>query len=136
MTKIFDRTNPSEAVKYFRHCILTGDLAGALSCFDKDATYIERDGREIKGLDNIEKSMDHLCKWKPDIKGSRHKVTIVGDLAVWADAFTLKAFTPDGNPLEMNGATACLMKRNENGIWLWLVDNPFAGQIFEIGSDS
>jgi len=24
-----------------------------------------------------------------------------------------------------------MMKKNEAGIWLWLVDNPFAGQLFE-----
>ncbi|MES2575030.1 MAG: nuclear transport factor 2 family protein [Bacteroidota bacterium] len=131
MTENLDRTNPSDAVKYFRNCILAGDLTGALSCFDKDATYIERDGQEIKGLDNIKKSMEHLCTWKPDIKGSKQKVTIVGNLAVWVDAWTLKAVMPDGNPIEMNGATTCMMKKNENGIWLWLVDNPFAAQVFE-----
>lgn len=131
MIENLDRTNPSDAVKYFRNCILTGDLSGALSCFDKDATYIERDGQEIKGLDNIKKSMEHLCTWKPDIKGSKQRVTIVGDLAVWVDAWTLKAVMPDGKPIEMNGATTCMMKKNENGIWLWLVDNPFAAEVFE-----
>lgn len=126
MTAQFDRTIPTEAVKYFRNCIANGDLQGALSCFDKEATYIERDGQEIKGLVNIEKSMEHLCTWRPEIKGSSHKVTIVGDHAIWVDKWSLKATLPDGDPVEMNGATSCMMKKNNNGIWLWLVDNPFA----------
>lgn len=126
MTEQFDRTIPIEAVKYFRNCIVNGDLQGALSCFDKEATYIERDGQEIKGLDNIEKSMEHLCTWRPEIKGNNHKVTIVGDHAIWVDKWSLKATMPDGNPVEMTGATSCMMKKNSNGIWLWLVDNPFA----------
>ncbi|PQA93981.1 hypothetical protein B0A69_10315 [Chryseobacterium shigense] len=131
MTENFDRTNPAEAVRYFRYCIVTGDLNGALGCFDKDAVYIERDGLEIKGLENIQKPLEHLCNWKPDIQGNKHKLTIVGDLAVWVDKWTLKATSPDGNFIEMDGATTCMMKRNEEGIWLWLVDNPFAGQVFE-----
>lgn len=131
MPEIFDRTHPENAVKYFRHCILTGDLNGALSCFDKDGVYIERDGQEIKGLENIKKPLEHLCNWKPDIKGKKQKLTIVGDYAVWVDQWTLKASSPDGNPIEMDGATTCMMKKNEEGIWLWLVDNPFAGQVFE-----
>lgn len=132
MIEKFDRTTPEGAVKYFRSCILNGDLHGALSCFDKEAVYIDRDGSEIKGLENIEKAMLHLCNWKPEIKGSKHKATIVGDQAVWIDKWSMKAKTPDGNPIEMSGATSCLMQRNDNGIWLWLVDNPFAAEILEI----
>lgn len=130
MTEKFDRTIPAGAVKYFRHCIVSGDLLGALSCFDKDATYIERDGQEITGLENIEKAMQHLCTWKPEIIGANQRATIVGDLAIWIDKWSLKAVMPDGSPVQMNGATSCLMKRNDKGIWLWLVDNPFAGEIF------
>lgn len=33
---------------------------------------------------------------------------------------------PNGDPMEMEGATACIMKRSSEGIWLWLIDNPFA----------
>ncbi|RKR08803.1 ketosteroid isomerase-like protein [Flavobacterium sp. 90] len=131
MTEEFDRTIPVGAVNYFRNCIVSGDLQGTLSCFDKEAVYIDRDGTEIKGLDNIEKAMQHLCNWKPEIKGSKHRATIVGDLAIWVDNWSMKAKMPDGNPIEMKGATSCLMKQNEKGIWLWLVDNPFAAEIFE-----
>lgn len=131
MTKKFDRTIPAQAVKYFRNCILNGDLQGTLSCFGEDAIYIERDGKEITGLQNIEKSMAHLCTWKPEIMGGKHKVTIVGDLAIWVDKYSLKATMPDGNPVEMISTTSCIMKKNVEGNWLWLVDNPFAGEFFE-----
>ncbi|WP_233559749.1 nuclear transport factor 2 family protein [Taibaiella sp. KBW10] len=130
MTTDFDRTQPQGAVNYFRHCIVTGDLSGAMSCFHKEATYIDRGGMEVKGLDQIDASMKHLCTWKPEIKGSKHRVTIVGDLAIWVDKWTLKAVLPDGNPIEMAGATTCMMKKSEAGIWLWLVDDPFAAEIY------
>lgn len=130
MTEKFDRTIPAGAVNYFRSCIANGDLQGALNCFDKDAIYIERDGQEITGLDNIEKSMEHLCTWRPKITGSKHRVTIVGDFAIWVDKWSLSGATPDGNPVEMSGATSCMMKKSNDGIWLWLVDNPFAADVF------
>lgn len=130
MIEKFDRTTPIGAVNYFRHCIAVGDLQGTLSCFANDAVYIDRDGQEIKGLDNIEKAMQHLCTWKPQIKGSNHKATIVGNHAIWIDKWSMKATLPDGNPIEMDGATSCMMIKNENGIWLWLIDNPFAAAIF------
>lgn len=126
MIENFDRTSPVAAVKYFRNCIHLGDLKGALSCFDPEATYIERDGQEIKGLGNIEKALESICLWKPEIKGIKQRVTIVGDLAMWMDKYHVKAKMPNGDPMEMEGVTACIMKRNIDGTWLWLVDNPFA----------
>ncbi|MBS7255844.1 YybH family protein [Flavobacterium branchiicola] len=131
MIQDFSRTTPKSAVNYFRNCIANGDLQGVLGCFDKNATYINREGQEIKGLENIEKEMQHLCNWKPEITGSNYRETIVDDLAIWVDKWSMKAKTPDGNPIEMNGATSCMMKKNDKGIWLWLVDNPFAAAIFE-----
>lgn len=126
------RTSPHETVLYFRHCILNGDLAGTMSCFAENAIYIDRDGNEITGLESIQKEMEHLCNWKPEIIGSQYKSTIIGDQAIWMDKWTMKATLPNGNPIVMNGATACLLKKNEEGNWVWLVDNPFAGPFFGI----
>lgn len=126
MIENYDRTSPVGAVKYFRNCIYLGDLKGALSCFHPEGVYIERDGQEIKGLDNIEKALRGICLWKPDIQGISQRVAIVGNLAMWTDKYAVKAKRPNGDLMEMEGVTACIMKRNIDGIWLWLVDNPFA----------
>lgn len=126
MIENFDRTIPEGNVKYFRDCIRRGDLKGAMSCFDPEAVYIERDGQEVRGLDHIEKSLESICSWKPEIIGIKQRLNIVGDIAIWIDKYTVKAKMPNGDPMEMEGVTACIMKRNIDGIWLWLVDNPFA----------
>lgn len=70
--------------------------------------------------------MEHLCHWKPFIQGNKNKVIEVGELVMWMDKYTLSGKQPDGTPIEMNGATACIMRRNEEGVLLWLMDNPFA----------
>lgn len=126
MSERFDKTNPEKMVSYFRNCILQGDLQGAISCFDAEGIYIERDGQEIKGLENIEKALKSLCLWKPEISSVMHRVTIVGNHAIWTDKYTVRAKTLQGGHIETDGITACLMKCNSKGDWLWLVDNPFA----------
>ncbi|MGU3374705.1 YybH family protein [Chryseobacterium sp. M5A1_1a] len=126
MIENFDRRKPEDAVKYFRNCIYRSDLKGAVSCFHSEAVYIERDGQEIKGLDNIEKALAGICIWRPEITSVKHRITIIGDLAIWIDKYVVKAKMANGEPMEMDGITACLMKCNHDGIWLWMVDNPFA----------
>jgi ketosteroid isomerase-like protein len=31
----------------------------------------------------------------------------------------------------MTGHTSCIMKKNEDGEWLWLVDNPFGSAVLK-----
>lgn len=127
----FDRTTPAGMVSYFRHCIKTGDLKGAMSCFDARGVYIDRSGIESWGLQEIEKEIGNLCIWRPEIKGGPPHVTIIDDLAVWLDAWEMKGNSPDGNVIRMSGHTTCLMQRDQHADWYWLVDNPFGVAMLE-----
>lgn len=127
----FDKRTPAGTVSYFRRCIKTGDVSGAISCFDVQGVYIDRDGVAIRGLQQIELAMRHLCVWRPDIKGGKSHVTIIDDVAIWLDKWEMTGTTPDGHVINLSGHTTCLMKRNKAGIWLWWVDNPFGAAVLE-----
>lgn len=127
----FNRQTEAGAVAYFRYCIKNGDAAGALSCFHPEAVYIDRDGRELRGLDQIAWAMNEICRLQLDIQGETPHITVVNDLAMWLDHWEMTGKAPDGHLIEMKGHTSCIMKRNENGEWLWLVDNPFGAAILK-----
>jgi len=127
----FDRKTEAGAVAYFRDCIKNGDVAGALSCFHSDAVYIDREGKELRGLEQIELAMNEICRLKLDIQGEVPHVTVVSDLAMWVDQWEMTGIAPDGHSIHMTGHTSCIMKRNEDGEWLWLVDNPFGAAILK-----
>lgn len=127
----FDRKAPAGAVAYFRHCIKSGDATGALSCFHPEAVYIDQEGRELRGPDQIRLAMNSICALKLSITGEAPHLTIVGDIAMWMDRWEMTGNTPDGHPIAMTGHTACVMKRNAVGDWLWIVDNPFGSAVLK-----
>ncbi len=129
----FNRTTAVGAVAYFRNCIKIGDVSSALSCFHPEAVYIDRDGQELRGLDQIKKGMQAICALKFDISGATPHITMVGDLAMWMDLWQMSGTTPDGRPIQMTGHTACIMKKDQVGNWLWLVDNPFGSAVLKDG---
>ena len=53
MKQNFDRTNPDEADEYFMNCIREGNLKNAMTCFDPEGVYMDKDGNAISGLANI-----------------------------------------------------------------------------------
>ena len=109
----FNRQTEAGAVAYFRHCIKNGDAEGALSCFHPEAVYIDRDGRELRGLEQIRLAMNEICSLKLDVQGETPHVIIVNDLAMWLDQWEMTGTAPDGHPIHMTGHTSCIMKKNE-----------------------
>jgi ketosteroid isomerase-like protein len=62
---------------------------------------------------------------KPKAQRAAAVTPRTGDIAAWLDEWTLKAITPDGVALDMNGTYSDIMKRLPNGNWVNLVDNPY-----------
>jgi len=132
MKQNFDRTNPDGADEYFLEAVRNGDVKTAMTCFDPEAIYIDKEGNTITGFDNIEKVVANLCNMKPDIKVYEHQMAPVGnDMMYWLDKWSMTATGLDGKQFEMKGASANMMRKNADGHWLWLVDNPFALPFFD-----
>lgn len=125
MTEEIERKTPAGAVRYFRSCIKAGNARGAISCFAPNAVYIDHCGKKFSGLAEIKEVINGLCAWKPDVVGGSPNFTVIEDLAMWSDRWRMSGKTPDGQIIEMAGQTSCLMRRNKEGLWQWLIDNPF-----------
>lgn len=125
MNHLFDRTTVEGAARYFQNCIRTGDVNGALSSFDEEAIYITEPGKFVKGKEEIKEKLEFLCSIKPDLQALRSSQFTIGDIASWVDEWTLKATLPDGTPLNMTGISSDVMKKQKDGTWAYLVDNPY-----------
>ena len=56
-----------------------------------------------------------------------------GDTAVTYGAWTLTGTSPDG-PIEMSGKGVAVLRRQPDGNWLYVVDDPWADQSWEADS--
>ena len=120
-----DRSTPEGAARYFQHCIREGDVEGALSCFDAQAVYIPSPGAKLEGTAEIRKGLEMLCGMNPDLQAQRCLGIEVGDLASWVDEWSLRGTLPDGTVLTLTGVSSDILKRQPNGHWAYLVDNPY-----------
>ena len=125
MEKIFDRTTTEGSARYFQNCVRNGDVEGALSCFDPEAIYVTGPGTQITGKENIRAALAQVCALKPDLQAQRSADFITGDISGWVDEWTLKATTPDGTKLDLRGISGDVLKRQKDGNWAYLIDNPY-----------
>jgi ketosteroid isomerase-like protein len=57
---------------------------------------------------------------------TRHGV-VAGDIALASASWEIRGTGPDGDPVEVPGASADLLRRHGDGRWLLVVDHPFGG---------
>lgn len=130
----FDRTTPEGAARYFQNCVRTGDLAAALTCFDADAVYISATGRPARGMADIRAELEAVCSMKPDLQARRSIAYVTGNLAAWVDEWVLQASLPDGTALNLSGVSSDILKRQADGTWAYLVDNPYGAAVLDIAA--
>lgn len=51
---------------------------------------------------------------------------ITGDTALTQNKWTMKATGPDGSPVDLAGQSAEVMRRQADGNWKFLIDNPWS----------
>jgi len=125
MEKQFDRTTTEGAARYFQNCIRTGDLDGAMSCFDEEAIYVTGPGNFVKGKEKIRIAIEKFCAMKPDLHAQRAAGLEIGEIASWVDEWSMKASFLDGTTIEMKGISSDILKKQADGNWAYLVDNPY-----------
>jgi len=128
MNDVFDRTNIEGSARYFQNCVRNGDVNGALDCFDDEAIYVTGIGTFVTGKENIRKALEQVCGLKPDLQAQRSTGFTVDNITAWVDEWTMKATLPDGPKLEMRGTSSDILKKQPNGNWAYLVDNPYGAE--------
>jgi len=128
MNDVFDRTNIEGSARYFQNCVRNGDVESALDCFDDEAIYVTGIGTFVKGKENIRKALEQVCGLKPDLQAQRSTGFTVDNITAWVDEWTMKATLPDATKLAMKGTSSDILKKQPNGNWAYLVDNPYGAE--------
>ncbi|HEV2812773.1 MAG TPA: SgcJ/EcaC family oxidoreductase [Solirubrobacteraceae bacterium] len=117
-------TTAAELPAAFADRLAAGDLDGALALYEPDATFAPQPGAHVTGLDAIRGALEQFIALNPTLDGEVEKVLEAGDVALVTNRWTLRGTGPDG-PLEMAGVSADVMRRQPDGTWRILVDDPW-----------
>lgn len=121
-------TTPAEVIERFSVCLNSGDLDGALSLYLPEAVFQAAPGEAaISGAESIREALASFLALQPEMTGELLKVHEAGDTALVINSWQLIGTQPGGEPMEMAGVSADVMRRRYDGSWGILVDDPWGG---------
>jgi len=110
---------PGEASNLFERYFADRDLDGLLSLYEDDAVF-PTPRSTATGLDEIRQTLQAYLDSGATLVFGEPLVFPAGDLALIHTAWTMNL--PDGSSSE--GATAEVVRRQTDGTWKYVIDNP------------
>jgi uncharacterized protein (TIGR02246 family) len=119
---------PEEVHVLFAEYFSAGDLEGIVSLYEPDATFLPQPGRSVSGTSAIREALKGFLALNGDLKMQPARVLQANDAALLFSKWTLRGTGPDGNAVELAGQTSDIVRRQADGTWLMVIDNPYGAE--------
>ncbi len=118
-------STPQGVMKLFSERAAAGDLDGLMELYADDAVFQPDFGTTLVGHDQIRTASEEFLALRPQITYTNEPdVVVAGDIALVTNFWTMTATLPDGATMREGGVSADVTRRQPDGTWKILVDQP------------
>lgn len=104
-----------------------GDLDAAVALYEPEAVLLTgpEEGAAARGTDAIRRFFNDFIAMQPKAKTQVNMTIQVGDIALTGCNWVFEATGPDGSPISTSGRSIEVVRRQPDGTWPFVIDNPY-----------
>ena len=106
-----------------------GDIPGILGHYETGAVVVGQPGKPASGKPALTELFQQFIAVNPKFIFHEHEVIEAGDIALHAARWTMTGTAPDGTALEDGGLSLAILRRQPDGEWLMVIDNPYGDHV-------
>jgi ketosteroid isomerase-like protein len=115
---------PAGVMAMFAQRLAAGDLDGLVAMYADDAVFQPAPGVELRCGD-IRAALGELLALRPTITYSGEPAVLhCGELALVSNDWSMEGTAPDGSTVREGGCSADVVRREADGTWRILIDQP------------
>lgn len=118
--------DPREFHSKYVDAFNSGGVAAVLSLYEPQGAFVPAPDQVLVGHASIGESIQQFQS-VGTMAGETRYCIVCGDVALASAAWEIKGTGPDGELVEVKGASTDLLRRQRDGRWLLVVDHPFGG---------
>ena len=100
------------------------DIDGVLATYEADAIVMFEPQKPVQGKETLRAVFTQFVGMNPKYTFSGHEVFVSGNIATHVAPWSMKGQLPDGTKIEQNGLSVAVLRKQEDGTWLMIQDNP------------
>jgi uncharacterized protein (TIGR02246 family) len=117
--------SPEEVYQLFKRYFSAGDLDSLMSLYDENATMVPQPGQTVSGKAAIREALGLFLSIKGEFRMEACRSISANDVALLFSKWILNGTTPDGSNVSLGGSTSDVVRKQADGTWLFVIDNPF-----------
>jgi len=107
------------------------DLESAMALFEPGASFVMKPGVVVQGADGVRQALEGFMALKPALAIDAQQVVQAGDVAQYCARWSINGIDVTGAAVQLGGRSSSILRRQPDGRWLFLVDNPWGTNIVE-----
>ncbi|MEM8701318.1 MAG: nuclear transport factor 2 family protein [Pseudomonadota bacterium] len=112
-----------------------GDLDRVMQTYEADQTIMFEPGKPVSDAKGARLAFERFLAVSPKFSYSGHEVIVEGDIAVHIAPWQMTGTDPAGKPVEAAGLSIAVLRRQADGAWKMVIDNPHGSHLLTGSAD-
>jgi ketosteroid isomerase-like protein len=119
------RATPEQVLASIVDGINTGNLDALMTLYESKAAFATQPGNLSHGLPGIREGLAGFITMKGTLDLNVTRVLEASGLALVVGVWSFAGTGPDGQPVKLTGQNADVLRRQTDGSWRFVIDNPW-----------
>jgi uncharacterized protein (TIGR02246 family) len=118
---------PEEIDQLFVQAFSAGNLEALVALYEPDAALVPQRGQVVTGREAIRDALQGFLTLCGEFRVEVKSVVETGGLALVRSDWSLVGTAPGGCLVNLSGRASEVIRRQPDGTWLYVIDDPYAG---------
>ena len=124
-----ENNTPTAHVEAMTAAFQTGDLDSVMQSYEAEAAVAFEPNAPVSDPAMMREIFSQWMSMNPSFTYAGHDVIEAGDLALHIAPWTMTGTAPDGTAIEQSGLSVSVMRKQSDGSWRLVIDNPHGAQL-------
>jgi uncharacterized protein (TIGR02246 family) len=124
-----DHTQIQSTIDTNNAAVAAGNMDNILATYEPNAVLVGQPGMTATGTTALREAFKQFLVLNPKITIVSQDLIQAGDIALHSYTWKMSGKAPDGNPVAQSGFSVVVLRKQTDGRWLMVIDNPFGDQL-------
>jgi len=116
---------PEQVLESIVTGINSGELDSLMPLYESAAAFVPQPGVLAHGAPGVSEALTGFISMNGELDLEVTRVLEVDDLALVVGVWSFDGTGPDGEPVHLEARNADVLRRQEDGTWRFVIDNPW-----------